>query len=224
MFLFKTFILIFNFYKQCKSCKTSNVIFFRLTFIQISFDFDVVLDKPLIIRIWFNDKWMKFKTINYKALSVIHFGKFTWYINFTAGILDYGMISMFHLSFGVSELSRYPFIIFLIFPGIFNIKITPKSSAKSSSNFKSSRDGYYLCKWRILVAQILSFEGQNKRLSPRKFCDFYKSVYKTKKIHSMESLTNINMDDGKSSQNCSKAAEFFNVHFGILNFLHLNNN
>ena len=52
--------------------------------------------------------------------------------------------------------------------------------------------------------------------SPRKFWDFYKSVIKAKKSRSSELLTNIKASDGKSSQNCSEAAEFFNVHFGNL--------
>ena len=50
--------------------------------------------------------------------------------------------------------------------------------------------------------------------SPRKFWEFYKSVIKTKKSRSSELITNIKAADGKLSQNCSEAAEFFNNHFG----------
>ena len=46
------------------------------------------------------------------------------------------------------------------------------------------------------------------------FSDFYKSVIKTKKSRFSDLIINIKTSDGKSSQNCSEAADFFNSHFG----------
>ena len=40
--------------------------------------------------------------------------------------------------------------------------------------------------------------------------------YKNQKSCSSEFIKNIKNSDGKSSQNCSEAAEFFNVHFSNL--------
>ena len=50
--------------------------------------------------------------------------------------------------------------------------------------------------------------------SPRKFWNFFKSLIKIKKSRSSELITNIKKSVGKFSQNCSEAAEIFNVNFG----------
>ena len=80
-------------------------------------------------------------------------------------------------------------------------------------NFRVARN---LCKSKMRQKMKSFFLNKTQSFfgSPRKFWDFYKTVIKTKKSRSSELITNIKNSDGKSSQNCSEAAEIFNAHFG----------
>ena len=71
----------------------------------------------------------------------------------------------------------------------------------SKSKVRQKRKAFFLNKTQ-------SFFG-----SPRKFWDLIVG-YKTKKSCSSELITNIKTSDGKSTQNCSKAAQFLNAYFG----------
>ena len=73
-------------------------------------------------------------------------------------------------------------------------------------NFRVARN---LCKSKMRQKMKSFFLNKTQSFfgSPRKFWDFYKTVIKTKKSRSSKLITNIKNSDGKSSQNCSEAAE-----------------